>query len=131
MQRLFHRIYVAFKSGCVCPGDKLTYECTTVGFGATIWTGTAFSDCSGGRNELILFHSRFLQTEGTKGSCNNEAIEGRSLSVEGNSYTSQLNVTVTPGIAGKTIICLYYNFYNDSTQLSTVIPPTGLLYYYS
>ena len=29
----------------------------------------------------------------------------RSLSVDGNNYTSQLNITVTPDTAGKTIEC--------------------------
>ena len=37
--------------------------------------------------------------------CDNGAIVTKMLSVEGNSYTSQLNVTVTPDTAGKTIAC--------------------------
>ena len=112
---------------CVCPGDILTYECTVEGAGSTIWTGSAFT-CSASRNEISLLHNRFSSTEGDYGSCNNEAIVARSLgvNVEGNLYTSQLNVTVTAEIAGMTIMCLYFNFYNESTQFSMMISPIGL-----
>ena len=110
---------------CVCPGDDLTYECTVVGAGSTVWTGSAFS-CSTSNNEITLLHSRFSSTQGDYGSCNNGDIVARSLSVEGNNYTSQLNVTVTYDTAGKTIMCLYSDGYNDTLQLSLVIPPTGL-----
>lgn len=115
----------ASTSGCACPGDTLTYECTAMGRGVTIWTGTAFN-CSESNNEISLLHNRFSSTEGDYGSCNNGSIVGQSLGIEGNNYTSQLNVTVTPDTAGTMIMCLYYNFYNDSIQLSTLIPPTGL-----
>ena len=51
----------------------------------------------------------------------------RSLSVEDNNYTSQLNVTVTPDIAGKTIKCLHDNGSIATLVFSLVIPTTGLL----
>ena len=91
--------------GCACPGGTLTYECSIVGDqgGATIWFGNAFNCAS---NESVLFHSRFTDT-GTLDECNNGAIVARSLSANGNIYTSQLNVTVTPDTAGKTITCIH------------------------
>ena len=49
----------------------------------------------------------------------------KSLSVEGNNYTSQLNVTISSNIAGKTVICDNDNPSNNIIQLSTVIPITG------
>ena len=93
-------------SGCVCPGDTLIYECTVMGRGSTVWTGTAFN-CSSSNNEILLLHTHFSSIEGDYGLCNNGAIVGQSLGVEGNNYTSQLNVTVTPDIAGKIVECFY------------------------
>ena len=88
---------------CVCPGDTLTYYCTVMGTpgGFTVWTGSAF-DCTGG--EIILRHSAFLTAVGL---CNNGAIVARGIGVEGNNYTSQLNVAFTPDIGGKSIVCAY------------------------
>ena len=112
-------------NGCVCPGDTLTYECTVVGAGSTVWTGSAF-DCSRFINDIVLLHSRFLYN-GTGVSCNNGSIVARGLSVEDNNYTSQLNVTVTPGIAGKTIICVSDNGTHAIYIFSQTIPTvTGL-----
>ena len=104
-------------SGCVCPGDILSYECTVTGTerGATIWTGSAFN-CY----EIVLYHYRF--NTGTNRTCNNGAIVGRSLSIEGNNYTSQLNVTVKPDTAGKTIGCIHDNVTHEIFIFSSIIP---------
>jgi hypothetical protein len=62
--------------------------------------------------------------------CNNGAIVGQSLGVQGNSYISQLNVTITPETAGKTISCVYDALTSNQTQnmikFSTVVPSTYL-----
>ena len=118
--------YAALTSGCACPGDTLTYECTVMGepTGATVWSGSALN-CSY-HIEIVLLHSHFSSTYGTLRVCNNGATVGRSLSVEGNNYTSQLNVTVTPDTTGKTIACLYDNGWSLAIQFSTVLPTTGL-----
>ena len=110
---------------CVCPGDRLTYRCTVqeIAFGATIWNGTAFSGCL--QNEILLQHHQFIQPGGgSSGVCNNGAIVGQSLGVQGNNYTSQLNVTITPETAGKTIMCSYdaLNGQNTTNKFSTIIP---------
>jgi hypothetical protein len=105
---------------CVCPGDKLIYRCTVQGSptGATIWTGTAFSGCQ--RNEILLQHHQFTQPGGPTGTCNNGAIVGQSLGVQGNNYTSQLNVTITPETAGNTITCAYDDLIRQGSQTQVI-----------
>ena len=106
-------------SGCVCPGDILMYECTVTERGVTIWTGSAFN-CSSSNNEIAFLHSRF--NVGTYDTCNNGAIVAMGLAAEGNNYTSQLNVTVTPDTAGKTVMCVGDNGLYSTLFLSRVIP---------
>lgn len=98
-----------------------------MGVGSTVWTGSAFNNlwCT----EIVLLHSRFLN-EVTNYICKNGAtyIVAKSLSVEGNNYTSQLSVTATPETAGKTIMC-YSDNGSDVTLISYfVIPTIGLSY---
>ena len=106
-------------SGCICPGDTLTYECTVAGGSSTVWTGNAFICPS---NEITLLHSRF---ESITHSCNNGSIVGRSLAVEGNNYTSQLKVRVNPDIAGKTIMCIGDNGTTTMLIFSLLLPLIG------
>ena len=54
---------------------------------------------------------------GSTGTCNNGTTVGQSLSVQGNNYTSQLNVTITLETAGKTISRVY----DDLTGLNNII----------
>jgi hypothetical protein len=105
---------------CHCPDQTLTYECTVMGdrAGATIWTGAAL-DCPG--DEIFLSHWHFTDPYGIIGSCNNGATVARSLSVHDNLYTSQLNVTVTHNVAGKTIVCTYIDGTDITSQFSTQI----------
>ena len=107
-------------NGCVDPGDILTYKCTAMGGLFTVWTGSAF-DCPINYKFIVLPHSHFLYN-GISVSCNNGSIVARSLSVEGNNYTSQLNVTVTPDIAGKTIQCAHSNAIHTKYLSSWTIP---------
>ena len=112
---------------CVCPDDKLIYRCTVQGNanGATIWTGTAFSGCP--QAAILLSHSLFTPTGGLTANCNNGDIVGQSLGVQGNNYTSQLNITITQDTAGKTIACAYDALTSDQTQniiKSTTVPGT-------
>ena len=89
----------------ICTGGTLVYECTAVGIGNTVWSGSAFSQCAG--NSIILSHSSFA-TSGTTGSCNSGEIVGYSVGVVGSSsYTSRLNVTVRESIIDHTVRCLY------------------------
>jgi hypothetical protein len=95
--------------------------------GATVWTGTALNYCPGG--EIYLSHWDFTDQYGMISSCNNGAIVAESLSVQDNLYTSQLNVTVTHNVAGKTIVCTYIDFTDNimsqfSTQISGIVRAT-------
>ena len=106
-----------------CPGDLLTYECIATGgsnIGATIWTGTAFN-CPSSGNEIILLHV-FINRIYT---CNNGSIVARILSGEGNKYTSQLNITVTPDIAGKIIECVHNDGLIERLLFSLALPIIG------
>ena len=118
--------YTADISGCVCPGDILTYECTVMGGTATVWTGIAFNCSRFSSTEIVLLHSRFISANGTSFICNNGAIVVGGLSVDGNNYTSQLNVTVTPETIGKTIECHYDDGRFAYTRFSSTISITGL-----
>jgi hypothetical protein len=89
---------------CACAGDKLTYNCSVVGAGSTVWRGTVF-DCPPARSEITLRHSQFTSNQAF-GICNNGDIEGRGLYVVNNCYTSQLNVTVREEFNNKTVRCV-------------------------
>ena len=91
---------------CACPGDVLTFVCTIVGGGNTIWSGSAFN-CSSTENEIILRHTQFA-SEGTFGDCSSGAIVSRSIGVEDNNcFVSQLNVTASTNFNRKTVVCGY------------------------
>ena len=90
-------------TSCACPGERLIYSCTVVtneSGRATVWNGSVF-DCAG--SEITLLHKKF--SNGTIRECNGGAILGRSVSVVGNCFTSQLNVTVSTGLNNRTVMC--------------------------
>ena len=88
-----------------CLGDTLTFECSTAGrLGSTVFQGDLL-DCDG----IILLHSRFSNmSAATSETCNNGRIRGYSLPINDSEpcYTSQLHVTVSPDMTGKSIICV-------------------------
>ena len=90
-------------SDCTCEGYNVTYQCTVVGQGATIWGGSAFR-CSSTNNEITLFNTDRM---GESRKCNDGKISGFSLTAENNSYTSQLNVLVSSEMIGRTIGCFH------------------------
>ena len=94
---------------CACPNEVLTFTCTTVGSGATIWSGSAFQ-CSTG--EIILRHNAFAGESPQSGNC--EDIVGESVGVQGNCYTSRLHVPVSAEVTNRTVRCLYNS---DTTTL--------------
>ena len=114
------------KSACTCLGYPQTYVCAVVGEpgGTTVWQGSAFNCTSG---EISLFHDRYESDEGALGDCNNGDIVGRSLravsSIDNNnstvtSYVSQLSVTVSSNIIGKSIECVHDD---GTTQTPTIV----------
>ena len=113
---LENRLILTTDDHCICPGDILTYECTVIGsqLGTTVWRGTAF-DCTGG--EISLLHSAYAETSVIRayGECNNGLITAKSLSVADSiCYTSQLNITISDKVIGKSIEC-YYDDSNTTT----------------
>ena len=96
----------------------LTFTCTIVGGGNTIWRGTAF-DCPSTTNEIILRHSTFGST-GTSGTCNSGTIVGQSVRVEGTCFTSQLDVTVSESLNSGVVQC-DYNSNRGTTNIGSAI----------
>ena len=94
--------------GCLCPGYTVTYQCSIVGGGTTVWQGTAFQ-CSGLNRHLSLRHSKFNVSVKPYGGCNNGAIIAHAIGVVDNHYTSQLNVTLSPEMNNRTVECVYDN----------------------
>lgn len=105
---------VQFKvlNDCSCVGSVMSYKCSVVGDGYTVWRGSAF-DCNNSGNEIILLHSNYAS--GTVRTCNDGQVVGRSLGVTNRCYNSQLNVNVTMKLEGKTVECVYES--GTSTEL--------------
>ena len=89
--------------------------------GTTVWQGSAF-DCA--RNEILLRHSQF-ESQAAIGECNNGAITGRGIRSLDNAFTSQLNVSVTTSLRGKTVQCVYDNGTTTTIGRSSIIITTG------
>ena len=93
----------------------MTFTCSIVGGGSTIWNGTAF-DCPSNtntfNNQIFLRHSAFGMLDEPSGTCNEGAIVGEGVSVESTRYTSRLIVRVNSNIVGKNVSCIY----EDSAQ---------------
>ena len=114
------------KTDCTCPGDTLTFECAVMGksYGLTVWTGSVFSNCLAVQ-EIVLFHSDIgANGASTLRKCSyihgNVSIVAQGLRVENGSYISQLNVTVTSDVIGKSIECLYDNQINTTTTVGSL-----------
>ena len=90
---------------CVCPGyTTAVYKCTAVGSGFTQWAGSAFS-CPNIGDEIFLSHNDF--NDGIRKECNNGAIIGQSIRVNGSCFTSLLIVNISANLNGATIGCTY------------------------
>jgi hypothetical protein len=99
------------------------FECTVSNGsgGTTVWQGSAF-DCA--RNEILLRHSQF-ESQMASGECNNGAITGRGIRNLDDAFTSQLNVSVTTNLQGKTVECIYDNGTTTTIGSSSIIITTG------
>ena len=108
---------------CACIGDKLVYNCTVVGGGTTVWSGTAF-DCPLDGSVITLRHSQFASSQEI-GICNDGDIIGRGLDVTNNCYISQLNLTVRESFANKTVQCTSNGIRTVGESLLSVV--SGML----
>ena len=108
-------IEVPIGNGCICPDDIVTYECTVIGNygGFTLWMMGDFFHCSSGKQLIELAHSQLTNVQGGGASstliCNDGNIAGRLIRVENGTFTSQLNITLTTDIVGRSIECAYDN----------------------
>ena len=101
-------VRLAKLTSCTCPGYIVTYECTVMGGLGTVWRGSAFN-CEISANEIVLLHSRFgLSDRDYTKTCNNGAISGYGVTVSNGFYTSQVNVTISRELIGKTIECAHF-----------------------
>ena len=94
-------------------------------FGTTVWSGSAF-DCIGG--EISLLHSSYNCTElcgHAYGDCNDGSIVAQGLRIENGTYISQLNVSVSADMIGRSIECLYDTSNSTITLGSAIIVPSG------
>ena len=102
--------------------DMLTFECQVTGGVSTVWNGNAFM-CPASGNEIVLLHSRF--DNGTSGTCNDinnsVTIVGESIEVNGSKYTSQLNISFSSSLIGKTVNCVRDNGQDISVVLNYTI----------
>ena len=114
-------------SGCTCPGQTITFECTLLGGfgGATVWKGSGF-DCARTDHEIVLLHSHFESNKRTRRTCNNGTIIGETIQTVENYYISQLHVTVSPDMVGEVVECVN----DDGTVMvigsSTIMTTTGM-----
>ena len=93
------RISTDTVSAFPCNWRIITFECTVKGGtsgGSTVWTGTAFSGCDDTNEEIVLLHSR--ENDSSQCDTSHITLTGRNIRVGNNSYISQLEVLVKPGL---------------------------------
>lgn len=102
-------------TGCLCPGDTLTYECTVVGGNTLVWRGSALS-CPSTDNEIVLLLSDRISLSK---SCNNGTVTAKFIRIA-DTYISQLNVTWTRDLIGESIECMHeYDAIEDANVTVT------------
>ena len=105
-----------------CPEDVIEFVCSVTDGVATVWRGSIF-DCPSSGNEILLRHFKF--ESGTSGTCNDGKIAAYSTEVTNNSYSSQLNVTVSPEMHNGTVECIQDSFNETSVGICTLILAMG------
>ena len=116
-----------YHGNCIlCPEDVVAFVCSVSDGVATVWRGSIF-DCSSSGNEILLRHFKF--ESGTSGTCNDGEIAAYSTEVTNNSYSSQLNVTVSPEMHNGTVECIQDSFNETSVGTCTLILTKGTCKY--
>ena len=92
----------------MCKEFSLLLECSTEGPGSTVFKGDLLN-CAESNHEILLLHSRFNTSNGTRGICNNGTILGYSLPLNNfsNCYISQLCIKTTQDADGEVIRCVH------------------------
>ena len=94
-----------------------------VGGSLTVWNGTVMAEGC----EIVLFHSRFTDSSGNSGSCNDGAVVGQSVEVVDNCYRSQLTISVTPALNGRTVQCSVDGGMPDIINTTTLFITRGII----
>ena len=110
----------------ICPKDILAFVCSVSDDVATVWRGSIFN-CPSSGNRILLRHSRF--EGGVLDVCNDGAVVAYSTEVTNGSYTSQLNVTVSPEMHNGTVECIQDDFNETFVGVCTLILATGNMLY--
>ena len=87
-------------------GSILSYDCSVIGEGSTVWTGGGFN-CPSSNNRIILKNTAEYIT--AFGACNGGSITGSGISVAGDHFTSELIINYTPDLKGTNVTCIYNN----------------------
>lgn len=103
-------------------GSVLTYKCSVIGEGSTVWTGGGF-DCPNSNNRITLINSAEYIT--AFGECNDDSnkIAARGVSVAGDHFTSKLYINYTPDLKGTNVTCIY-----DNGSVEVIIGTTPIVY---
>ena len=113
-----------YQGHCICPEDIVVFVCSVSDGVATVWRGSIFN-CPSSGNEILSRHFNF--ESGTSGTCNDGQIAAYSTEVT-NSYSSQLNVTVSPEMHNGTVECIQEGFNETSVGVCTLILAMGKHY---
>ena len=91
----------------------MVYQCTVTGGVFTVWSGSAFQCAS---REITLRNSDFGSIPLPAMICNDGKIIGHGILQHNNCFTSQLNVTLSEELVGRTVTCGI----DDGRQLTTI-----------
>jgi hypothetical protein len=106
---------------CVCPGEEVTYTCSILGGGATLWSGTTL-DC--GPRDIPLHHSNsFLP--GTFPYCDGN-ITSEIVGRVGDCYISRLKVAAINKFNNTLIDCSFQDPERVSVGNSTIFIIPGI-----
>ena len=99
---------LSLTNDCACPGNNLIFECTVVGIagGSTQWKGDTIHSCSESV-PVFLRHRDFIAGTTQPIVCNGGEIVIRSLRVESDCYTSQMNISFSNALINRTVVCAY------------------------
>ena len=102
---------------CVCPGDNLTYICSSPGQGFTLWKGSALQCPS---HQILLLHRNY-----EPGTCGSGTAQGVSVTGS-NNYTSLLNIRFDDSLNDTDIECYYDDGTTQTYIGSAVITSAGI-----
>ena len=114
--------------GCICPDSELTFDCTIIGRGATIWRASFINDCHGNEDVTLIHDNWFNQTQ----TCNGGAITAKAMGADTANliYTSRLiiNLMMISLSNGSSINCSHYN--DTDPRVANKWTVIGIQYYH-